>query len=250
MLKQFSYSLKTRIPLRLTAGILMIVLNIIFTVCGVTGIYGNAGKITAVTFSSLAFCAWLVVCVLADSEMIKSLFSAPKGYYVFLTPVSSRKILMGRLAAILVWDIPGFIIGVIGIIVQAFLLARIPLSTLINNNKIDSWEVLSIFLMISQLALFFTTIFFMAALTKSIFFSKKARTLSGILGGLLAVYAMSWFDLILIPFASVQRHGILIQISIPSGDYLATGIFLVLTLLKTAVLFYITSYLMERKINI
>jgi len=249
MLRQYSLSLKTRFSLRLAASGLMIALNIIFAICGLTGIYGSAGKITAVTLSALIFCAWLVVCVLADYEIVKSLFSAPKGYHIFLAPVSSRKILLSRLAAILTWDIPGFVIGVFGIVVQSFLLAETPFSTLLQiRNPIN--EIFFIILAILQYLLVFLTIFLMAAFTKSIFFSKRARALLGILSGIVICYVMTFFDLILVPFTTVSRYGLSLSLSISTTNYLAMGIYLVLTLIKAAILFYITSYLMERKINI
>ena len=249
MLRQYSLSLKTRISLRLALLVFMIALNIIFALCGLTGIYGTAGNITAVTLSSLAFCAWLVVCVLADYEIIKSLFSAPKGYHIFLAPVSSRKILFGRLAAILTWDIPGFVIGVVGIMVQTFLLSDISFSVF-NGIKNPVGEIMLLLAGLLQFILLFLIIFLMTALTKSIFYSNRVRALLGILGGILIYYIMSWFDLILLPFTTFNRYGLTLSINITSGNYLAMGIYLALLLLKAAILFYITSYLMERKINI
>lgn len=251
MAKQYSISLKTRLYLRSTVFVLMILLNTIFAVCGLTGIYGSAGTIsmTAVTFSSLIFCTWLVVCVLADYEIIKSLFSAPKGYHTFLAPVAGWKILLGRLAAILTWDIPGFVIGVVGIVIQSFVFSKLPFSRLFESGN-PGWEIIFILIAVLQFILLLLTIFLMAAFAKSIFFSIKIRALLGALGGILVCYVMSWLDLILIPFSGFERKGISLIIQISSSDYLAAGIYLILTLLKAAVLFYITSYLLERKVNI
>lgn len=247
MLKQYSISLKTHFHLRVTVFVLMILLNTIFAVCGLTGAYGNNGYITVTVFSILIFCTWIVVCILADYEIIKSLFTAPKGYYIFLVPVAGWKVLLGRLAAILTWDIPGFIAGIAGIVVQAFLQSDMPFSFKIENPV---WVITFILMAILKFLLLLLIIFLMAALTKSIFFAVKIRALLGALGGILIYYVMSLLDLILIPFCGFERNGIFISLNITSGNYMAAGIYMLLTLLKVAILFCITSYLLERKVNV
>ena len=252
MLRQYSLSMKTHVTLRFTVFLLMLASNIIFAVCGLTDIYGLGGKITAVTLSSLMFTVWLMVCFIADYEMIKSLFSVPKGYLVFLTPVARWKILLARLAAILTWEIPGFVIGVIGIIAQSFILSNIRFSILFDSSNYSGQEfmIMFIFWLMFEYVILFLTIFFMVTLAKSIFFSKRARALLGIVSGILIHYIMSFLDLLLIPFATVTRFGVFIYIQITSFTSPAFYVYMVLLVIKAAILFYITSYLMERKINL
>lgn len=247
MLRQYSLSLKIRFSLRVTMHMFMVVINIILVVCGFTGIYGDT--VTAFTLSGLTFFAWLVVCILADYEVIKSLYSAPKGYHIFLAPVSGWKILLGRLAAILTWDISGFLIGMAGLTLLTFLYSELSFFMLFENIE-PIWDIILIMIGLLYFIICYLIFFLMAALTKSIFFSKRASALWGILGGFLICYIMSWLNLILLPFTAVVQRGGFITLHISSGDYLTVVIYLVLLLLKVTTLFYITLYLTERKINI
>jgi uncharacterized RDD family membrane protein YckC len=82
---------------------------------------------------------------------------------------------------------------------------------------------------------------------KSLLFSVPA---SGLLAFLLACacfYVISLLQLLLIPFGTVQRYGLLILLNLGSN---ALPFYALLTLLEAAALFVITSKLMERKINL
>lgn len=249
MLRQYSLSLKTNYYLRLGMFLVMIALNVVFAALGLIGIWSTAGKIVAVTFSSIFFCVWLVTSIISDYETAKSVYTPPKGYHLFLAPVPAWKILLGRIAAILTWDVTGFIIGVFGITVQSFILADVSFSKLFEIRQ-PVWIAYFLILGLLQFVLMLLVIFLMAALTKSIFYSFKGRSLFGIGSGLLIAYVLHLLNLILMPFTTVNRHGMTLALNITSHNGFAAAVYLGLTFVKIAAVFYITSYLMERRINV
>ena len=73
----------------------------------------------------------------------------------------------------------------------------------------------------------------------------------GLLAFLLACgcfYIVSLLQLVLAPFSEIQRYGLIFILSIGHGA--AIPVYILLTLLEAAVLFVLTSKLMERKMNI
>ncbi len=248
MLKKWMYAIRPRLQMRLWTLFALIVLNLIFGICGYTELYGTAGLITAITLSSLALCALFVVNILADYEIIRSLFAAPIGYHVFLTPTASWKILLGHVLSIVVQDTIGFALGIAGIVLQAFIFVN-HIPQLTGNINIAEIIILLVTWVLYYF-LFILTIFLAIVLWKSIFYQYKGRIVWGILTSIGIVYVLNWLYLLLMPFSELTRHGFLFHISLVPDFNLGMIAYIFLFLCKTAIVFYITAYLMERRMNL
>ena len=90
-------------------------------------------------------------------------------------------------------------------------------------------------------------ILFCITVKKSILFSTPASGLLAFLFACACFYVISLLQMVLVPFGTVQRHGLLIFLNLGSN---ALPFYVLLTLLEAIALFVVTSKLLERKINL
>lgn len=245
MLNQFKYSVRPYWNQRLIALAATVAINVLFGVCGAMGLYNAGGQITAVLFSSLSLCALFVVNIIADFECVRHLFSAPRGYHVFLTPVPRWKILLGRVLSIVVLDMLSLAIGILGVTTQSLILADT--ANLYGHTDFSAAGWLSVILLIHY-ALLVLALFFACTLSRSVFFPVRGRGFLALLATVIVLYLFSLVDLALIPFGAVYRFGAFITVSVYAGPGMLA--YIVLLLAKAFALFYVTSLMMERKINL
>lgn len=248
MLKQFKYSVRQSLDQRLAVLAVVVLLNAAFGILGGLGLYGEGWKITAVVFSSLALCAAFIACILADAEQAKGLFEAPRGYTVLLAPVPSWKILLARILPAAVMDLLLYAIAIAGVVLQSLILAGVSAT---DDGNSDMGQVLFFLaLFVLGYTMIMTFIYFVGALSKSVFYKVKLRGILAFLTGIAAMYILSFADLALAPFGHISRFGWLIQVNLVFGFNTGSVLYLAVVLLKIVVLFTGTAYLVERKINV
>lgn len=247
MFAQFKYSIRPFLKMRLSALGAVVVVNLILAICGVMGAYRSGGQITAVVTASLLLTAVFAVNIIADFETIQHLFSSTRGNNVFLTPAPRWQILLGRVVAIVLPDVIGFVLGTAGIVVQALILAGIPELTLSYELSGAGWALAAILV---NYLIAVLVIFFACTLSKTLFFAKSGRALLGIAGAAAILYLFSLLDLLLIPFGSVYTYGVFVSITVYSGFTPGMLVYLLLQIVKAFALFYASAHLMERKMNL
>jgi hypothetical protein len=228
---------------------------LIFGLLGSLGNLPSAAHITALALGGCAIGTLSIVCIIDDIAVIRRFFFAPDAYLFALTPAPRGRTLLANVIPMAVLDIIPLAAVITG---QVWLVCNyIPNDTFafIGNliktgvSPTDEIYIIGMSLLVIAAYLFvLSLILFCITAYKSVLFKRPA---SGLLVFLLVqgcLFAFNLLQILLAPFGTVTReYVIFIQITL-SGE-LAPA-YALLILLQAAVLFVITSKLMERKLNI
>ena len=250
MSDQIKYSARYGLELRLFTFLAVIVLNVAFAFLGYNNIYGTGGKITAIVLSSLAATGVCVVCLIADIQSVRGIFSAPTGYNMGLVPVAGWKILLGRIIPMVAFDLVSIAAAASGVVIQTFIHTRLSLQAV--GAVIDSgyllWSGAAVFL---EYLSFLNLIFLTLAISKSVLFRFRGRGFLTFLAFLLIAYAHTLSYLVLGLVAPLSYYGYgLFTISIYAGLNVGMVSYLLLTLLTSGVMFLLTARMIERRLNL
>lgn len=253
MLCQIKYSSRQGLSLRLFTLGVAIALNIVFGILAAANISSAGVRVTAVVLVSLSLCAVFITAIIADLQIIRGMFSAPTGYLAALTPAPGWKQLLGRIVPMAVLDLGSLAIAIGGVVLQSLLLAN-QTSLGMFYGVIDAEAIgaiiYAVLLVIIAYTMLITAIFFGCALSRSVFFRTRLKWVLAFIGVIAAFYLLSWLDLSLAMVAPVVRHGIFFEVAISSGLNAGTIGYLLLALIKTAVMFFAAAYLVDRRINL
>jgi hypothetical protein len=249
VLTQLKYASRIYLNQRVYALIGTVVINLVFFVLGITRILPIGWMIFGTVLSSLSLCAVFGVCVMVDMESVKSLFAPPNAYHTMLAPVPAWQTVLSRVISMTVFDLVSFTVGIFGVVLQSTMLDNYqPWSG--DGSMIPSDSIIAIILGVIAYATMFLFIILACALAKSVFYHTKARGLLGFFGMVAVGYLYSWLDLLLTPFANVNRFGAFIEVQLTAGLNTGTIAYTVLLLVKATALLIGISYLYERKVNI
>jgi len=227
-------------------------MNFVFLALGSLNLLPLAAQITAVALGGTAIGVMTVTNIIADIGIARRMFSAPGAYMHALTPAPRSQILLASVITMIVMDIVSMTVVIYSEVILALNLAGDNIWNIvwsaINSNQLIAGGVLqSIALMITGYLLVMMVIMFCITARKSIFYNVNA---GGLLTAVLCVgviYAISLSTLVLAPFGTVSRFGFFFTISLGGAGAI---MYALLTLIQAAVLYIVTSKLMERKLNI
>jgi hypothetical protein len=252
MKAQFKYAFMTGIHIRGIIFAVIFAMMAIFITLGSLGRLPVPAHITAVSLGGVAIAVMFAANIICDVSVIRRMFAAPEAYLYLLTPVPRRKILLASVITMLAMDFITMAVAITGEVWLSFNFTGLEWNMIFSALKQNSSDLLFVIwgipLLIAGYLLIMMIILFAVTAKRSIFFKMPA---SGLLAFLLACacfYAVSLLQLILIPFSSVQRYGLLIIVNVNNSA--ALPVLVLLTLLEAAGLFFVTSKLMERRINI
>jgi hypothetical protein len=180
------------------------------------------------------------------------MFSVPEAYLYALTPVPRRKILLASVVTAAILDIVTMAVVITAEVWLSFILAgeevwRNVWNYVSTNGSELLYGLWYAALLAAGYLLLMMIILFCITAKKSVLYKIPASGLLAFLLACVCIYVISLLQLVLIPFGSVYRYGLLIILTL-GGNSLP--FYILLTLLETAGLFVITSRLMERKINL
>jgi hypothetical protein len=252
MKAQFKYAFKTGLTFRGAAFTVIFAINAVFIFLGSLGLLPFAAKVTAVSLGGVAISVMLVFDIIGDIAIIRRMFSVPEAYLYALTPSPRREILLASVIVAAILDIVTMAVVITAEVWLSFILAGEEVwrnvRDFINANGsyllYGLWYVL---LLAAGYLLLMMIILFCITAKKSIFYTIPASGLLAFLLGCVCCYIVSLLQLVLFPFGSVDRYGLLIILMLGNN---ALPFYALLTLLEAAALFVITSKLMERKINL
>ena len=255
MKAQFKYAFLTGLYSRGIVFSVIFIMNAVFITLGSMGALPIAAKITAVSLGGVAIAVMLAINIISDVFISRRLLSFPDAYLYLLTPVPRWKTLLAGVITMMAMDLITMTVVIFGEVWLSFNLTGlgniwnlIAIGVMQNPTTLMYifWGLLTL---VAGYLLVMMIILFCATARKSIFFKIPA---SGLLAFLLAcacVYVINALQIVLVPFGSIQRiWGIFFEISL--GGSAACAAFCLLTLIEAAVLFVITSKLMERRMNI
>ena len=254
MKAQFKYAFLAGLYVRGGVFAVIFVMNLVFITLGSLDLLPPAGHVTAVSLGGIAIAVMMAANIVGDIAVARRMFAAPGAYLHALTPVPRRKTLLAGVLAMAVMDFVTMAVVIAGEVWLSLNLAGGGLWRIIWNavraNAADlPYVFFFILMLIAGYLLIMAVILFCVTAEKSVFYKMRA---SGLIMFLLACgcfYAASLLQLVLAPFGSVERYGVLITLHLPFRGAVPP-LYILLILLEAAVLFVLTSKLMERKMNI
>ncbi len=253
MFKQLKYELMARGTLRLAALGAVILINLgLALIFGGLGVWGDAGEAFAITISSLCMLALMLVALLNDVDALQRLFVAPAAYLALLPPVKPWKLLASRTAINFVQDIVFSAVGILGVCLQVGMYGNF-MDFHVSLTPQDWYQaILYGITFIFDYWFLILAIYFGVALTRTVLVGLKGRTALGVLSVFACLWLHNVVNIVLYPFSNGTARSISVFLaftvdiaSIPGGIAM-----IVLSILKCAALFYATTKLMERKLNV
>jgi hypothetical protein len=252
MKAQFKYTFKTGLSFRAAAFAVIFVMDAVFIALGSLGLLPFAAKVTAVSLGGVAISVMLVFDIIGDIAIIRRMFSVPEAYLYALTTVPRREILLASVIVTAILDIVTMAVVIAAEVWLSFILAgeevwQTVWSFISANSSAFLQGLWVVPLLVAGYLLLMMVILFCITAKKSILFKIPA---SGLLAFILACacfYVISLLQLVLLPFGTVERYGLLILLTIGNN---ALPFYALLMLLEAAALFVVTSKLMEKKINL
>jgi len=247
------YAFRAGASPRLIVFAVILVMNLAFIVPGLFGILPTAALITAVSLSGTAIAVMAVFNIIGDVSIGNTMFSTTSAPFYALTPAPRRNTLLASVIAMFVMDFVTMVFSIASVVF---------LSINLGNQFMDYniWETMSggfgldaqnilvpLVLFIAYYLFFLMLIMFCKTFRKSVLYNKHA---GGFLAFLIAVgifYLSTTSALLLAPFGSVTRLYVFFTVNV---GFLGMGLYALLHLIFAAVMFYLTSRLMERKMNI
>ena len=247
------YSFRAGASPRLVVFAVILVMNLAFIVPGLLGILPGAALITAVALSGTAIGVMVVFNIIGDIFIGNTIFSSSAAPFYALTPTPRRNTLLASVIAIFVMDFVTMAISITSVIILSINLAG-HYTGLSFSQMIPDYLGLNLQYALLQIALGIALYFFIAmlimfcrAFRKSVLYTKPAGGFLAFLVGVGVFYLSTVLTLLLAPFGTVTWLYGFITITIGS---LGMGMYALLLLIFAAVMFILTSRLIERKMNI
>ena len=257
MKAQFKYAFLNGIYIRGPVFIIIFIMNFLFIILGSLGLLPFAAHVTAVSLGGAAITLMLVVNIIGDVLIIRSVFSAPGAYLQALTPTPRWKILFISVIIMTLMDLfsMAFVIGsefwlsynMIGMSGYDELL-NIVRAALEENPTYLRYVLLGILMFLAAYLLVLSIVLFCVTAKKSFLYKMPASGILAFLLACLCLYFVSLSQLLLAPFGIVEIHGIFIIITL--GPNVIFPIYFLLLLMEASALFVVTSKLIEKRINI
>ena len=249
----FSYAFRAGMSPRLYAFAVILVMNLAFIIPGLFGVLPGPALITGVSLSGTAIAVMAVFNIIGDISISSSLFSASNAPFYALTPAPRKNTLLACVLAMLITDFVTMAISIAGVITLSINLGGFysgdNIWALVYRNAASyaTNALLPVALLIAAYLFIMMLIIFCRAFRNSHLYNKRA---GGFLAFLLAVgiyYLSTVSVLLLAPFGTVTRVLGWFQVTV---GHLGTGMYALLLLIFAAVMFILTSSIMERKMNI
>ncbi|MCL1790615.1 MAG: hypothetical protein FWG40_04560 [Peptococcaceae bacterium] len=223
----------------------------VFIVLGSLGWLPFPAQVTAVALGGISIAVMMAANIVGDVMIARGMFLAPSAYLQALTPVPRRNTLLAGVIVMAVWDVVTTAVVIAGEVWMVMVLDGESFGGFVWETLSDSgvWisGLVGTALLVSGYLLIIMIILFCVTIRKSLFYQKPAGGVLTALTALGILYAVSLSQLVLVPFGSVSRFGLLININLGG---MGMVVYALLILSEVVALFVLTSKLMERKMNL
>lgn len=253
MKAQFKYAARAGYSVRLPAFAIIFIMDLVFIVLGSLGLLPFAAQVTSVALGGTAIAVMMAFNIVSDVSIGRRMFTVPGAYLHALTPAPRRKILLASVITMLVMDIITMAVAIIGEMLLSFnFIGNGPSGQVWNAvRQSGSPGAASVIwlaaLLLAGYLLIVMIIMFCAAMKKSMFYNKPAKGLLTVVLAVVIIYIVSLSQVLLSPFGSVSRFGMFFTVTIGTAGF---PFYALLLLIEAAVLYLLTSRLLERKVNI
>jgi len=231
----------------------VLVMNLAFIIPGLLGILPGAALITAVALSGTAIGVMAVFNIIGDVSIGNIIFSTSGAPFYALTPAPRRNTLLASVIAMFVMDFITMAISIAGVVILSINLGSfysgLSLSQMMQDSGVIGLSNVLIPFMVGVAFYLFVImlIMFCRAFRKSVLYSRHAGGFLAFLAGVGIFYLSTVSVLLLAPFGTVTWFYGFITVTV---GYLGMGMYALLILIFAAVMFVLTSRLIERKMNI
>jgi len=249
---QFKYAFRTGLHVRGLVFAIIFVMNLVFIILGALGWLPFAAQVTAVALGGVAIGVMTIFNIISDVSILSRMFTVPGAYLHALTPAPRKQILLSSVITMMILDIVTMAVVITGEVLLSLNLAGSSVGSVVwtairtNLPSLIEWLLPLAGLIVGYL-LVVMIILSGITLGKSVFYQKKAGGLMTAVAILAIIYVFSVSPMILAPLGTVSRFGFFFTVTLGTAG---TAMYILLTLIQTAVLFVLTSKLMERKLNI
>jgi len=251
------YAFRAGASPRLIVFAVILVMNLAFIIPGSFGILPGPALITAVALSGVAIAVMLVFNIIGDVSIGNSMFSTSGAPFYALTPAPRRNTLLASIIVMFVMDFVTMAISIASVVILSInlgsLFSGLSFSQMIQDaGAVGLQEGLQNVLVpfavgVAFYFFFMMLIIFCRAFRKSILYTNRAGGFLAFLAGVGIFYLSTVSILLLAPFGTVTWFYGFITVTV---GFLGMGMYALLILIFAAVMFVLTSRLMERKMNI
>jgi len=247
------YAFRAGASPRLIVFAVILVMNLAFILPGLFGVLPGAALITAVSLSGTAIAVMAVFNIIGDVSIGNSMFSTSGAPFYALTPAPRRNTLLASVIAMFVMDFITMMISIASVVVLSISLGSLYTGLSFSEMMPDSFGFQLQYALIQfawGIAFYFfimMLIMFCRAFRKSVLYTKRAGGFLAFLVGIGIFYLLTVSSLLLAPFGTVTWLYGFITVTV---GYLGMGMYALLILIFAAVMFVLTSRLLERKMNI
>ena len=252
MFNQMVYSLKNRLHLRLIALSIVVLGNLFFLFLASYNDYMEWQSILGVLFASFGFLGLLIANIFAsDSTFKNTLFKEPDSYLMALTPVPTWKKILGALIPSVIFDMLAFSIGIIFIVIMGISMND---GTSLGDFvwqpgawRADSHVLFVIAFILMGYAWLILATVFGHSLAKTVLSRVPFRRLVAAVLTIIAVTALSWINIVLLPFGKIYRFGPFFTVMVyqtATWHFIATVLLLAV---QAAILLLAAARLLDRR---
>ena len=261
MKAQFKYAFRAGISPRLIVFAILVVVNLAFILPGMLGIFPLAAQIVGVALSGCAIAVMLVFNVIGDIKIIGHTFS-PGAAFFALAPVHRGKTLAANVLSMMIMDLVTMAVLIFGTVILSINLGSHyvgdSLWSITTHYYGAGWNVphlaevgrdiiLYLAIGIAAYLSIVMTVLFSIAMRKSVLYNVPAGGFLALLITVAIVYITNLLNFLLVPFGHISRFFFTFTIQL---GFLGSWMYALLLLIVAAVLFILTSRILERKLNI
>ena len=253
MKAQFKYSFLAGLFVRLPVFIVIVVMTLGFGIFRSLGMLPQAARITAAALGGVAISVMLAVNIIGDINIARRMFHPPDAYLHALTPAPRRHTLFASLISMVAMDVVTMAPVIAGEVWMGMNIGEnyYAARAIWGVARLSWGDILTILscvvCAIIGYALFLLIIMFCVAAGKSFLYKMPASGFLAFLLGCASFYVCNLLQLLLTPFGYLERYGLFFTLHLAGGAMLPL---ILLTGLTAAGMFALTSYLLERKVNL
>jgi len=248
------YSVRNRLQLRLIALAVAVLGNMIFLFLISRDDFMEWQAVLGVVFASFAFLGIFVANIIAsDSTFKKVLTKEPGNYLTTLAPIPAWKKILGTLIPSVIFDTLAFSIGIIFIVVLSvigFHGGGIGVRDMWQDIRQAGFNAEILFAIVAILVGYAWLILsgvFGHALSKTVLYRIPLRKLAAVILTVAILLALSWINIVFLPFGEIHRFGLFFTVLIHQATYWHLIVVILLLAVQAAVLLFAAAQLLDRR---
>lgn len=219
MFNQIYYSTKNRLWIRMAAFMVMVLGNGFFMLANRMGA-PEWVTILGIVFSAFAMMGIFGISIYVTAVNFDGLLKDPKNYFEVLTPVPAWKKFIGAIIPASVYNVIGIGLGIFFIVLLSFGLyegVNLDVNGMpMNQMTTSDWHnvIFGVLLFAALNMLVLAAIMFGSIVSRTVLSRIPLRGLVSVVLAILALCALSWLNIVFLPFGELQRFFVFFNLNI------------------------------------